>query len=523
MKRELQRDQGLRRVSRVTRWTATGALVSAGVLSIAVAESLPGRSSASQAGRSVTAPTVATPPRRRRLPRRHHLAGACEIDHTAGGHHRDDSGDPGGTAAGPAEHLQRAGGVLRRIVTSGAFGRHLPGPGDHSHAPSRRARRLLNKRSGCLSTSWPPSTGVQSLPGRQRARGPEQPRPAVVGTGLGAAAGRRRGRVTGGGDHRRPGRSHRRERPWSGSDTTATSTPSTPRPAAHLHGQARTGMAGGDRRPGHLDGAPEGRGAPRPGRHRQGAVRGPGRGQHRRPDRRRDLVSLGGDIAVAGRPPAGGWPVRISDDHADPLDGPGPVVAIGSGGLATSTTTVRRWRRGGVPVHHLIDPATSKPASRALAYRQCRRRQLPRRQHRLLRRHLDGRGGAILAGRNGAPGPTGRSPRPGHDRGRLARRPRRDPRARPAPRFVITEAAQDPRRSRQGQAWKNYQIARSTRWSSLPALASRLMSRLSGIICNTTLPPGWYRRTGQQIGRDRDGRNRRGPNGRVHGEAWSAT
>jgi hypothetical protein len=56
MKREFDRDQGLRRVSRITRWTATGALVSAGVLSIAAAESLPGRSSASEPGRSVAAP-----------------------------------------------------------------------------------------------------------------------------------------------------------------------------------------------------------------------------------------------------------------------------------------------------------------------------------------------------------------------------------------------------------------------------------------------------------------------------------
>jgi thiamine biosynthesis lipoprotein ApbE len=75
------------------------------------------------------------------------------------------------------------------------------------------------------------------------------------------------------------------------------------------------------------------------------------------------LVSLGGDVAVAGIPPADGWPVKICDDHGDPLDGPGPVVAIRSGGLATSSTTVRHWRRGGIPVHHLIDPSTSKPAT----------------------------------------------------------------------------------------------------------------------------------------------------------------
>ena len=36
------------------------------------------------------------------------------------------------------------------------------------------------------------------------------------------------------------------------------------------------------------------------------------------------LVSLGGDVALAGEPPRGGWPVRIADDHAAALDGPGP-------------------------------------------------------------------------------------------------------------------------------------------------------------------------------------------------------
>ena len=33
------------------------------------------------------------------------------------------------------------------------------------------------------------------------------------------------------------------------------------------------------------------------------------------------LVSLGGDIAVAGDPPAGGWSIRIADDHKASLDG----------------------------------------------------------------------------------------------------------------------------------------------------------------------------------------------------------
>ncbi len=71
------------------------------------------------------------------------------------------------------------------------------------------------------------------------------------------------------------------------------------------------------------------------------------------------LVNLGGDIAVAGEAPAGGWPVGVGDDHAGASD---TTVAVGAGGLATSSTTVRRWRRGGRAVHHIVDPATGLPA-----------------------------------------------------------------------------------------------------------------------------------------------------------------
>jgi thiamine biosynthesis lipoprotein len=74
------------------------------------------------------------------------------------------------------------------------------------------------------------------------------------------------------------------------------------------------------------------------------------------------LVSLGGDVAVAGEPPIGGWSIQLADDHAAPPDGPGPVVAIHSGGLATSGTTVRRWRSGRIELHHIVDPRTGRPA-----------------------------------------------------------------------------------------------------------------------------------------------------------------
>jgi thiamine biosynthesis lipoprotein ApbE len=75
------------------------------------------------------------------------------------------------------------------------------------------------------------------------------------------------------------------------------------------------------------------------------------------------LVSCGGDIAAIGDPPAGGWSVRVSEHHADPLDAPGETILFDRGGLATSGVTARQWRRGGQSFHHIIDPATSLPAT----------------------------------------------------------------------------------------------------------------------------------------------------------------
>ncbi len=76
------------------------------------------------------------------------------------------------------------------------------------------------------------------------------------------------------------------------------------------------------------------------------------------------LVGLGGDIAVAGQAPPGGSRIRVQDVTGRPEeipDGPSAVVAITSGGLATSSTTARRWRRGGDLLHHILDPRTGLP------------------------------------------------------------------------------------------------------------------------------------------------------------------
>jgi len=77
------------------------------------------------------------------------------------------------------------------------------------------------------------------------------------------------------------------------------------------------------------------------------------------------LVSLGGDTAVAGASPEGGWRIRVQDVTTTPNEapqGPSAVVAIRDGGLATSSTAARRWQRGGDVLHHILDPRTALPA-----------------------------------------------------------------------------------------------------------------------------------------------------------------
>jgi thiamine biosynthesis lipoprotein ApbE len=74
------------------------------------------------------------------------------------------------------------------------------------------------------------------------------------------------------------------------------------------------------------------------------------------------LVSIGGDIACAGDAPPQGWLVRVTDDHRGPLHAPGQTIRLPSGGLATSSTTTRRWQKEGRQMHHIIDPLTGEPA-----------------------------------------------------------------------------------------------------------------------------------------------------------------
>ena len=77
------------------------------------------------------------------------------------------------------------------------------------------------------------------------------------------------------------------------------------------------------------------------------------------------LVNLGGDLRAEGRAPGGGsWVVAI--EH--PLR-PGLVatVALGRGAVATSSRVRRAWGPPADRRHHLIDPATGRPADTGLA------------------------------------------------------------------------------------------------------------------------------------------------------------
>jgi FAD:protein FMN transferase len=70
------------------------------------------------------------------------------------------------------------------------------------------------------------------------------------------------------------------------------------------------------------------------------------------------LVNIGGDVAVAGLAPPGGWPVGIAVESSTPVDEVDQVVSVHRGGVASSSTSVRTWTAGSRTVHHIIDPRT---------------------------------------------------------------------------------------------------------------------------------------------------------------------
>lgn len=79
------------------------------------------------------------------------------------------------------------------------------------------------------------------------------------------------------------------------------------------------------------------------------------------------LVSLGGDIATAGQGPDAGWLVRVQDRPTSAAgaspDAPSCTIVLRGGfAVATSSTVSRSWPRGGSRLHHILDPATRRPA-----------------------------------------------------------------------------------------------------------------------------------------------------------------
>jgi FAD:protein FMN transferase len=73
------------------------------------------------------------------------------------------------------------------------------------------------------------------------------------------------------------------------------------------------------------------------------------------------LVDAGGDISVSGSMADGSpWPIAIANPFA--LDESLGLVLLARGAVATSGRDYRRWMRGGVEQHHIIDPRSGQPA-----------------------------------------------------------------------------------------------------------------------------------------------------------------
>ncbi len=71
------------------------------------------------------------------------------------------------------------------------------------------------------------------------------------------------------------------------------------------------------------------------------------------------LISAGGDMAVAGPSPVGGWICDVGNTReAEPEE----TVLLERGAIATSGLGRRQWMRDGHRLHHLIDPTNGKPS-----------------------------------------------------------------------------------------------------------------------------------------------------------------
>lgn len=70
------------------------------------------------------------------------------------------------------------------------------------------------------------------------------------------------------------------------------------------------------------------------------------------------LVEIGGDLSVAGHRDEP-WQIDVGERSGTPAQ----RIALTHGGLATSSTAVRRWRTTDGEAHHIIDPRTGLPSS----------------------------------------------------------------------------------------------------------------------------------------------------------------
>lgn len=68
------------------------------------------------------------------------------------------------------------------------------------------------------------------------------------------------------------------------------------------------------------------------------------------------LVSVGGDLRVAGAEPSDGWEIEIDHEVGVPA-----CVNLRQGAIATSSVLRRRWISPSGPCHHVVDPATGLP------------------------------------------------------------------------------------------------------------------------------------------------------------------
>lgn len=78
------------------------------------------------------------------------------------------------------------------------------------------------------------------------------------------------------------------------------------------------------------------------------------------------LVNVGGDLRATGASPdPDGGPWRVAIEHPDRPDDDVAMVELHDGAVATSTSRRRRWTDAdGGGAHHLLDPATGRPADR---------------------------------------------------------------------------------------------------------------------------------------------------------------